>query len=122
MRAPQQEASIPPFTPLQPCPSYALSWQQPVSIQNLTLTLQKIEDSRCPKDVLCIWAGVAVAQVQLQDSTGESVSQTLSLGEMAKISLGTKTYQLTLREVTPYPRISDLNPAQKEALISISTL
>ncbi len=111
-----------PLTHTPSWTTYTLSWQVPLSAQDLTLTLQKVEDTRCPKDVLCIWAGMALAQVQLEDSTGTSVSQILYLGEMVKFSLGTKKYQLTLREITPYPRISDLNPAQKEVRVSLAVL
>ncbi|GGK75089.1 hypothetical protein GCM10011405_23840 [Rufibacter glacialis] len=100
----------------------ALSWQKPIAVGSLTVTLQKIEDSRCPKDVLCIWAGRAAADVQLQDSSGTSISKTLALGSMVTVPFGSKTYRVTLREVTPYPMISDLHPAEKEAFISVSVL
>jgi hypothetical protein len=107
---------------LQQDSSYALSWQKPAHIGDLTVTLQKIADSRCPKDVLCIWAGAAAADVQLQDSTGVTVSRTLWLGNLVNVPMGGKTYRLTLKDITPYPRISDLNPAEKEARILVSVL
>ncbi|KAA3440184.1 hypothetical protein [Rufibacter hautae] len=102
--------------------SFALSWLKPVTIGALTLTLQKIADSRCPKDVLCIWAGIAVADVQLQDSTGASVYRTLSLHNMERVELGAKAYQVTLRDIAPYPRAANLNQIEKEARVSVTPL
>ncbi|ALI98796.1 hypothetical protein DC20_07180 [Rufibacter tibetensis] len=81
-----------------------------------------MEDSRCPKDVLCIWAGAAVAQILLADSLGASVSTTLSLGSLERVELGTKMYQVALTDINPYPKISNLNPAEKEARVSVTPL
>ncbi|WP_181305007.1 hypothetical protein [Rufibacter sp. XAAS-G3-1] len=124
----EQRVFVPPLSSLQPLSAFppgeavTLYWQKPVAIGGLTVTLQKIEDSRCPKDALCIWAGAAAAGVQVQDSTGGSVSKTLSLGRLVNVPLGGKTYQLTLREVSPYPRISNLSLVEKEAKISVAVL
>ncbi|MBC3540786.1 hypothetical protein ACFSC6_21860 [Rufibacter sediminis] len=116
----KKQAAMAPLAPVQPVTLYTLVWQRPVSVEQLTLTLQKVEDTRCPKDVRCIWAGVAVAQVRLEDSAGASVAQTLSVGKMVNVPLGAKKYGLTLREITPYPQVSDLNPEEKAALVSLT--
>ncbi|ALI98791.1 hypothetical protein [Rufibacter tibetensis] len=58
-----------------------LTVNKPTHIGGLLVNLQKIEDSRCPKDVTCFWYGNAAATFQLKDAQGISISQRLYLGE-----------------------------------------
>ena len=72
----------------------------------MNVTFKKItEDSRCPKDVNCIWAGVATAEVELMGLYTRPV--TLKLSTMSDAKKGyTKSqefngYTITLVEVSP---------------------
>ena len=72
----------------------------------MNVTFKKItEDSRCPKDVNCIWAGVATAEVELMGLYTRPV--TLKLSTMSDAKKGyTKSqefngYTVSLMEVTP---------------------
>lgn len=66
------------------------------------------EDSRCPEGVNCIWAGVAVAQVEVMGiATRPMILNLASMDFPAKNyhqSAGFNGLQFTLQEVTPYPK------------------
>lgn len=66
------------------------------------------EDSRCPEGVNCIWAGVALAQIEVMGTTTRPV-----LLNLASMDFPNKNYHqsakfngytITLQEVTPYPK------------------
>lgn len=72
----------------------------------MNVTFKKMtEDSRCPKDVNCIWAGVATAEVEVMGLFTRPV--TLKLSTMSDAKKGyTKSqefngYTISLVEVTP---------------------
>ena len=72
----------------------------------MNVTFKKMtEDSRCPKDVNCIWAGVATAEVEVMGLYTRPV--TLKLSTMSDAKKGyTKSqefngYTITLVEVSP---------------------
>lgn len=69
------------------------------------------EDSRCPKDVNCIWAGVAVAQVEVMGTTTRPMTL-----EIASIDNKSRNYNasavfngytISLADVQPYPGAVD---------------
>lgn len=69
------------------------------------------EDSRCPKDVNCIWAGVAVAQVEVMGTATRPMTL-----EIATIDNKTRNYTasavfngytISLADVQPYPGAVD---------------
>lgn len=65
------------------------------------------EDSRCPQGTQCIWAGVAVANVEFMSTTSRPMILQLSTAEVnGKNYHKTQSfngYNITLKEVTPYP-------------------
>lgn len=65
------------------------------------------EDSRCPQGIQCIWAGVAVANVEFMSTTSRPMILQLSTAEVnGKNYHKTQSfngYNITLKEVTPYP-------------------
>lgn len=70
-------------------------------------TLTELNDSRCPSDVVCIWAGTIEATVVLTDG---STSQTVRLGyqknyavDSSKATLNQQHYWVRLLDATPYP-------------------
>ena len=71
-------------------------------------------DSRCPKDVTCVWAGNAAAQFQL--GTGRS-SKTVTLNTSKSPSFANEIeyhgYKVKLVELSPYPR-SDQKIARRD--------
>lgn len=65
------------------------------------------EDSRCPKDVTCIWAGVAVAQVEVMGTTTRPMTLHLASidnkGRNYHKSTEFNGYTISLVDVQPYP-------------------
>jgi len=65
------------------------------------------EDSRCPQGTQCIWAGVAVANVEFMSTTSRPMILQLSTAEVnGKNYHKTQSFNgsnITLKEVTPYP-------------------
>ena len=65
------------------------------------------EDSRCPKGVNCIWAGVAVAQVEVMGVATRPMTLTLASldnkGRNYNKSADFNGYTISLADVNPYP-------------------
>ena len=64
-----------------------------------------VEDSRCPKDVQCIWAGNAIAEVEFMGTYTRPVTVQLSTSNDASKGYANTEkfngYKITLEEVTP---------------------
>lgn len=62
------------------------------------------EDSRCPSDVVCVWAGRVTATVQLQKGSGPL--QTLNLTSEGGIEKAESFdgYKVSLVKMDPYPK------------------
>lgn len=58
-----------------------------------------VEDSRCPADVVCVWAGRLIVRVEVGTGPGTR-EMALTLGEPVPVADGA----LTLTEVTPARR------------------
>lgn len=70
---------------------------QTVTGLGVSLTpLEIISDSRCPKDVQCIWAGTVTLKVRVKNDAGTN-EMTLALGKSATSSV----QEITLIEVGP---------------------
>jgi hypothetical protein len=75
----------------------------------------KIEDSRCPTDVTCIWAGMVSVNTSIRSDMGESI-QPIALGG----EITTEAHAVTLVGVTPYPRSIDaITPSEYRFTYSI---
>ncbi|MFC3161134.1 hypothetical protein SAMN05443633_101207 [Chryseobacterium arachidis] len=65
------------------------------------------EDSRCPKDVNCIWAGVAVAQVEVMGTATRPVTLNLASTDNKSRNYHQSAefngYTISLTDVQPYP-------------------
>lgn len=80
--------------------------------ENVTVQVDKIEDSRCPANVVCIRYGNANVSFALSKETARQ-SGTLCLGECGTkglhdkdsttVQLGSEQYKVVLTEVRPYP-------------------
>ncbi|CAD0220530.1 hypothetical protein KYG33_08650 [Chryseobacterium sp. D764] len=69
------------------------------------------EDSRCPEGVNCIWAGAALAQVEVMGtSTRPMILNLASIdypGRNYRQSAEFNGYTITLQDVAPYPKQQD---------------
>lgn len=70
------------------------------------LKIDSIEDSRCPANAICVWAGRATVDVTVSNSQGSNSAQLILDSKdqsHALITVGRATYDVTLNGVTPYP-------------------
>nr|UVT38146.1 hypothetical protein CEMC19_00029 [uncultured bacterium] len=69
------------------------------------------EDSRCPEGVNCIWAGVALAQVEVMGTSTRPMILNLASGDFPgrnyHQSAEFNGYTITLQDVAPYPKSQD---------------
>jgi hypothetical protein len=81
-----------------------------VNGNTVTLTASNFNDSRCPINALCVWAGVATGSFTFKDSSKEQTVE-LCLGACEVVSkpkkqaiiLNETNYTVELTEFTPYP-------------------
>ena len=69
---------------------------------DLTVTFRAVsEDSRCPRDVVCVWAGNG--QVQLEVQLGTSVRTAMLNTTTQPHEVSVDSYRLALVELAPVP-------------------
>lgn len=61
------------------------------------------EDSRCPSDVVCIWAGQVVVTVALEDGGDDLYSESLIVGNAEAATKKIGDYTVEAMAVDPYP-------------------
>lgn len=84
--------------------------------ENLQITLNNIDDSRCPADVTCIWAGEAKAHLSLMHN---EKSGNLTLSTMDKSNTSSfDGYLFSMLKVDPYP-VSTENITDADYLATI---
>ena len=83
--------------------------------KNLQATISRIDDSRCPQGVQCVWAGKAA--VTLEMNNGFSIN--LEKDKLVDTVYAGKHYSFTLVDVTPYPSTQQTGPNDKKVRISI---
>ena len=76
---------------------------KPVRMDGISIVFVKlVEDSRCPKNVTCIWQGEA--KVALTALVGANAHElTLSTQPPAAASADVEGFRIELRDVAPYP-------------------
>ncbi|QHL88365.1 hypothetical protein GU926_13360 [Nibribacter ruber] len=113
-----------------------LKVKQVAQLNQLSVQLQKVEDSRCPMNAMCIRQGSAIATLEVKDAAGNSQSQVLYLGEKlpapnnrgdrsadsVEVQLGQKNYRLILHSVLPYPNTSAPTPEEKIVSVTVRSL
>ena len=104
---------------------FSLSIGQKAAIrgENLQITfLEVLEDSRCPKDVTCIWEGRATSVVSI-------VSNNTTEIELSEPGLTVSPYQYTFRDywitfhLLPYPEVGkEISKEQYRLTMSVNKL
>ncbi len=89
----------------------------------LKLTINNINDSRCPKDVNCIRAGEAAVKITIYDIKENSATFDLYYGDKShfkpdtvNFSIDKKAYKVILFDVNPYPQTSTIQDSLKAKL------
>lgn len=78
------------------------------------------EDSRCPADVKCVWAGNAAVRVDVTTSGRSEESLTLNTGRGSSFASDAKYqgYKVKLVDLSPYPR-SDRKIAAGDYVVTL---
>lgn len=78
---------------------------------DVSVVVTSIEDSRCPINAICVWAGNASVKVRFSQGDND-VEVELCIGacgnhfketDSRKFSLNDRTYVVVLKDVRPYP-------------------
>lgn len=69
-------------------------------VDGLGIELKKINDSRCPEEVQCIWAGELAPELTLHGGDVGDTEQTISLGLLRTKEHRVATYALTLTDAS----------------------
>lgn len=76
--------------------------QKSVMRDRLRIKLVAVEDSRCPQDVNCVWAGNAKVTIKVTNRNGKSETFDLNTSiDVKSVRFG--GYEITLGKVAPYP-------------------
>ncbi len=105
-----KEFTIMPNETLENCP------------KNVAVTLLDIEDSRCPEDLICIWAGMIVIEAKVRID-GEDFRFKLSDHRNASgfpEQFSTPKYTVKLIDVVPHSDSSGPDPTDQRAILLIS--
>ncbi|WP_223834185.1 hypothetical protein [Spirosoma profusum] len=97
----------------------------------IVVRVESIQDSRCPANVTCVWAGQAKVQVNLSKDTDSKTVQ-LILGQDLQnkenkrpdstgVTLANEVYKVVLREVSPYPETTQTTEPKK-AVVQVTKL
>ena len=75
------------------------------------LTFREVQaDSRCPMDVMCVWAGDATVAITLTPSKGSAESRELHV-QPSGSQIPYAGYTIALTALAPYPRATQQIPA-----------
>lgn len=77
---------------------------------SMSIRLISVEDSRCPKDVTCVWAGIARVTLETSEPGKTPLTFELILGAGSGVETTYATWHenyLVLQNVEPYPISTD---------------
>jgi hypothetical protein len=83
--------------------SMRINNQKSVMRDRLRIKFVAVEDSRCPADANCVWAGNAKVTIRVTNRRGQSRTFDLN-SNLAGKSARFDGYEITLGSVSPYPR------------------
>jgi hypothetical protein len=83
--------------------SVRINNQKSVMRDRLRIKFVAVEDSRCPQDANCVWAGNAKVTIKVTNRRGQSRSFDLNTNLEGK-SARFDGYEIKLGSVSPYPR------------------
>ncbi len=80
----------------------------------LVVTFERVvEDSRCPTNVTCVWAGDAVVRIRLQGAKAEAGTLDLHTQSDANREGGFERYRVRLVQLLPAPQDSGGIPPER---------
>lgn len=91
-------------------------------LENVSITLLDIQDSRCPDGVQCVWAGMIVIEGEMISNGRTQPFQLSNNQDISGFSdqFSNTEYTVKLIDVVPYPTI-DAESKDKRAILTVST-
>jgi hypothetical protein len=86
---------------------------------DVTVFIEAIEDSRCPKGVSCIWEGDAVVKIRLEMPNTSPSNNTLHTNKRFASEIEHGGARIVLIDVTPYPSAS-AQPRDDDRRVTLS--
>ncbi|TPE42611.1 hypothetical protein [Pontibacter mangrovi] len=118
---PQKPAYGKPFT-MEPDERVEL-----INGDSLYLELERVEDSRCPQDVVCVWMGNASVELRVGQIGRKGQKLNFCIGDCRpeparskhpiEVLVDGKAYEVTLLEVLPYPSEANTDTEKQVKLI-----
>lgn len=101
-----------------------LRLHQPLVHGSLEIVWSKLEDSRCPLGVHCVWEGVVVVTLEITAEGAEPVPVKLALRPGAESEpVDARDHRFILQDVDPYPREGVTpDPSELTARVRLSVL
>jgi hypothetical protein len=108
----------------KPGESFTLSVGQRVTLDTVHASLRFLavsEDSRCPSQVQCVWAGDGAVVLEIAPAAGDAAEDTLHTNpESGPRGIDLSGYDLTLLQLDPYPEIpGEIPPGEYRATFAL---
>jgi hypothetical protein len=93
--------------------------------EGIKIKITKVEDSRCPQNTTCIWAGMAKVFFTINDN---GISKDSSIDFESKpiktsVDLGAAKYEVEVSEVLPYPKgATEINQKDYKVIVTVKKL
>ncbi len=85
----------------------------------LTFKLITVEDSRCPADVDCVWAGNAIVKISI--AKGKSAAKMFELNTALEPKIiSYQGYEITLKDLSPTRKSTDTSPINYAVKLNLS--
>lgn len=100
---------------------FKLNEGRQVTLQKLRIKFAPVtQDSRCPSDVACVWAGNAAVRLEVRTNRNNGKSLTLNTGHGPSLANDAQYqgYDLKLVDLSPYPR-SDRKIAAGDYVVTL---
>ncbi len=94
-----------------------LHLDQTINVDDLKFTLSSVNDSRCPSDVTCVWAGQVNVIIYIENQTHSKTVDFMPTDSYTFFS----PYEIILLDVSPYPTSTKKSDDQIATLV-ISSL
>ena len=91
----------------------------------LTVGVDTLEESRCPRNINCVQGGTARVVLGIQDQGGATQSLALKLMglsttiDSAVVPANGRRYVVVLHEVTPYPNTTTIANDQRRVVLTV---
>ena len=89
---------------------------QTISVENLKVTLDDVDDLRCPSDVTCVWGGQVTAKIRIENQTHSKAIDFMP-SDSYTFSF---PYKIVLLDVSPYPISTEIPDEHIATLVMFS--